>query len=143
MNSDIDKIRLQLHSNPNCQPLQMALAKLLMEDAWANYAHDKWIKSLAEAQLIYESVLTANPGNLIAIVNLGAVLSDQGLHLQAMEKYSLAQERGWQDANLDFNIGVALLNLREAGRGCEFLRASQSKIHHEGTLQAYFDPQAH
>lgn len=143
MKSDIAQIRLALNGDPSNHSLRMALAKLLIDDAWSEYAEDKWIENYKEARIIYQSVLTACPKNAVALVNLGAVLSDQGYHTQAMQQYSLAQDLGWEDANLEFNIGVALISLRDHQRGIERLKASDTGTKHAETWQAYFDPQAH
>lgn len=142
MDAKIKRLRRAIGKDPSNHALTMKLAKLLVEDVWRDYSHDKFTAHYTEAREIYESVLVACPNNAVALVNLGAVLSDQGHHKQAVKQFLLAQRFGWQDANLEFNLGVALLNLQDE-RAHEHLIAAGTKTKHAETLQAYFDPQAH
>lgn len=141
MTTDVDAIRQWLKDDPENVSLKFSLARALIDAAWVD-ASD-WTNQYTEATAIYESLLGLDPNDRIALVNFGAVLSDQGFHERSMDYYRRAESLDWVDANLDFNIGVALINLNDEELGIQYFTSSTSKTKHPDTIQAYFDPQAH
>ncbi|CAN0414856.1 unnamed protein product, partial [Hapterophycus canaliculatus] len=47
------------------------------------------------------------------------------------------------DGNLQYNIGVALVNLDGGDSAGRYFQKSTIQSDHPGTIRAYFDPQAH
>ena len=113
----------------------------MIDAAWYN-AGATWKSNYEEAAAILESLLENDCDNAAALVNLGVALSDQGLYKRALEFYRRAESLDWTDGNLQHNIGVVLVNLRDESAGRYFQR-SAIQANHPATLRAYFDPQAH
>lgn len=142
MKPDVQAHRDAVAADPDDLALRLVLAKALMDAVWYSKDEGVWKTNYSEAKSILESVLSEDPDNAIALVNLGVVHSDQGSHKRALEYYRRAEALDWTDGNLLHNIGVALVNLGDVdGRG--YLSESAKLREHPDTITAYFDPQAH
>jgi len=142
MNSDVQAARRAVESYPNDRSKQIDLARALIDAAWLD-AGTTWKAHYEEAAAILQSIVEQEPGNAIALVNLGVALSDQGAHTQALECYRRAEKLNWLDGNLQYNIGVALANLQDDAKAVRCFEKSQGQTDHLETIRAYFDPQAH
>ena len=98
-----------------------------------------------DAARILREHLRDDPNCVEALTSLGAILSDQGMHQDAVKVLRQAESLGSTDGNTYYNLGAALMNLDAVGRRealpC-FAKAAalQSKT---TTLMAYFDPHGH
>jgi tetratricopeptide (TPR) repeat protein len=142
MKPDAQAARIAVNAKPNDCMLRVNLARVLMEAAWYE-AETDWKANYSEATKILESVLAVEPHNAVALVNLGVAFSDQGLHARALECYRRAEALDWLDGNLQFNIGVALVNLEEEVIGNACFQKATIQPQQPNTSRAYFDPQAH
>lgn len=143
MKPDVQAHRDAVAADPDDAALRLALAKALMDAVWYSKDESVWETNYREAKSILESVLSEEPDNAIALVNLGVVYSDQGSHKQALEHYRRVEQLDWTDGNLLYNIGVAMVNLGDEENGRRYLQASAKLDEHPDTVMAYFDPQAH
>ena len=142
MKPDVQAARIAVDAHPNDTTHRQDLARTLMETAWFDPAAT-WKAKYEEAAAILESLLTIEPDNVVALVNLGVALSDQGFHARALEYYRRAGSLDWVDGNLEFNIGVALVNLKDDDSGSRYFQKATIQPDHPDTIRAYFDPQAH
>lgn len=142
MKPDLQAARIAVKSHPNDTKHRLDLARTLMETAWLDPG-TTWKAKYEEAAAILESLLAIEPNNVVALVNLGVALSDQGFHARALESYRRAESLDWVDGNLQFNIGVALVNLEEDDSGSWYFQKATIQSDHPDTIRAYFDPQAH
>ena len=112
--------------------------KNLYAEAWKN--QELWEKNLDEGIEILEKLLNEKPGNTQVITSLGALISDRGRHREALAVLKKAEGKT-SDANLYFNIGVAMMNIsaqtRENARAY-FLKAGKMEAD-PLTIQAYID----
>ncbi len=143
MKPDVQAHRDAVAAAPDDLSLRLVLAKALMDAVWYSKDDGVWETNYNEAKSILESVLSEDPDNAIALVNLGVVHSDRGSHKRALDYYRRAEALDWTDGNLLHNMGVALVNLGDGGSGREYLRESAKLQEHPDTVTAYFDPQAH
>jgi tetratricopeptide (TPR) repeat protein len=127
---------------PNNTNNQLNLARHLIESAWSAPG-TTWKANYEEAAALLESLLAVEPNHLVALVNLGVALSDQGFHARAMEYYRRAESLDLVDGNLQFNLGVALLNLRDQAGSIRCFQKATSQPDRPDTIRAYFDPLAH
>jgi tetratricopeptide (TPR) repeat protein len=142
MKPDVQAARIAVESYPKDNARRLNLARTLMDAAWFDPG-TTWKANYEEAAAILESLLAHEPENVIALVNLGVALSDQGSHRQALECYRRAESLGWIDGNLQHNIGVAFVNLDGGGAAGRYFQKSTIQSDHRDTIRAYFDPQAH
>jgi predicted Zn-dependent protease len=115
----------------------------LCESSWNDQS--KWKENHSAAIALFERVLILEPGNVAALTNLGAALSNVGKHRKALKILEQAESTGSQDRNLYFNLAVAMMNFDAHTRNQAnqfFLRASSMESRGD-TMEAYFDPQAH
>jgi tetratricopeptide (TPR) repeat protein len=141
MKPDVQAARIALEGHPRDSRCRLNLACMLMVAAWDD-SEAKWKASYEEAVAILESLLADEPDNADVLVNLGVALSDQGFHKRALKFYRQAESLDWIDGNLQYNIGVALVNLCDESAG-QYFQRSTIQPNHPDTLRAYFDPQAH
>ncbi len=142
MKPDVQAARIAVDAHPNDITHRLDLARTLMETAWFDPG-TTWKANYEEAAAILESLLTIEPDNVVALVNLGVALSDQGFHARALEYYRRAESLDWVDGNLEFNIGVALVNLEDDDSGSRHFQKATIQSDHPDTIRAYFDPHAH
>lgn len=102
-----------------------------------------WNRDYARASALIEAELRKDPDNTVLLTCMGALLSDQGRHKQAVTVLKKAVKLGTTDSNAYFNLAVAMLN-------CGSHRQAMKHFAHAGTLkarsqtwEAYFDPQGH
>ena len=116
-------------------------AKRLVDDTWTGIG--KWDSNYRRARALVETALRAEPDDPGLLTCLGALLSDQGLHRQAIAVLKKAVRRGSTDRNTFFNLAVATLNTEAHDRAMKlFVQADKLRPRRE-TWEAYFDPQAH
>jgi tetratricopeptide (TPR) repeat protein len=111
-------------------------ARRLSQDAWESSA-------LAKARSILEQALAADEDDNLLLTCLGAVLSDQGHHLDAAKLLKKAVANGSKDRNTYFNLGVAVLNSGTHEEAMEWFKKANSFEVDPESWEAYFDPQAH
>src|SRR5262245_26532041 len=87
----------------------------LYDLAWERSAN--WSPSMASAEKLLREHLEQDPDCIDAMTSLGAVLSDQGKHREAVDVLSRAKSLGSRDGNTYYNLGAALVNLTSGGRG--------------------------
>ncbi|MCA8987156.1 MAG: hypothetical protein KDA78_05925 [Planctomycetaceae bacterium] len=141
MKPDVQAARIAVDAHPKDNTHRLNLARTLIDAAWFEPGIT-WKANYEEATAIFESVLADEPENAVALVNLGVALSDQGSHRRSLECYRRAESLHWIDGNLQHNIGVALVNLRDESAG-RYFQKSAIQTDHPDTIRAYFDPQAH
>ncbi len=117
--------------------------KRLHESAWLHTA--TWTRSMAAIEALLRNHLEQHPDCVDAMTSLGAALSDQGKHAEAVGVLSRAKKLGSSDAHTYFNLAAALMNLDADGRRrarAHFARAATLEAK-PTTLEAYFDPHGH
>jgi len=78
---------------------------------------------LEGATRAYEAVLQAQPENVVARSNLGAVYSRQGRYQDAIEQYTRALTLDSENPGIRFNLGLAYYDSSDTARaGAEFAR---------------------
>jgi Flp pilus assembly protein TadD len=116
-------------------------ARHLNADGWANLGHME--PNNVRARALLEEALAADPDNTGLLTGLGAVLSDAGLHAQAVAVLKRAVALGSQDRNTFFNLGVAVLNKGSADDPMPFFEEAGKYQASPETWEAYVDFQAH
>jgi Flp pilus assembly protein TadD len=117
-------------------------SRALVEEIWAR--PEAWETNLRSAEALLASALAAHPDDIRALTCMGAVLSDQARHEEAVPMLRHAASLGSTDRNTYFNLGVALLGCAtkaEAEAMTAFDTARKFDAA-DGSWEAYFDPQA-
>ena len=77
---------------------------------------------LADAEREYRAALSRDPGTLVAQVNLGVVLRDQGLKEEARDSYRRALSIDPDVAEVHYGLGLVLQELNEGGEAAACFR---------------------
>ncbi|WP_326984904.1 hypothetical protein VUJ46_10355 [Chryseobacterium sp. MYb264] len=110
--------------------------RLENEDYWDDI-NELLVKELKE-------ILSIEPQNTSALINLGAVLSDSGENENALAVLKMAVDLGSEDKNLYINLAIVMIDLgMHAEEYHEYLEISEHFIEDPLTFKAYFDPQSH
>ena len=120
-----------------------AEVRRLYDTAWRHSAD--WDASMSTAETLLRAHLEQDPDCVDALTSLGAVLSDQGKHKEAVDVLSRARSLGSDDGNTYYNLAAALMNVNASGRGrarSHFARADKL-VAKPTTLRAYVDPHGH
>lgn len=141
MAASIEQLRKLLAASPDDRQLMLRLGCECVKAAWS--AGSDGDALYREAKDLFLELVNRDPADSVALVNLGTVISDCGGHEAALVYYRRAEEQGFRDRHLRFNMGVALINLRRVDEGLQHMRASETETPHPDTFQAYFDPLAY
>ena len=128
---DVNNIELSLHN-----------VILAYNEIWKD--HNKWKTNLNLAETALRKLIMKHPKNTFVLTNLGAILSDQGKHQDALIILKTAESLGSEDSNLFLNIAIAKMSIekqRPSAKGY-FDKANKFKASNL-TIKAYFDPHAH
>jgi len=110
--------------------------RLENEDYW-NEINELLVKELKE-------ILSIEPENTSALINLGAVLSDSGENENALAVLKIAFSLGSEDKNLYINLAIVMIDLgMHAEEYHEYLEISENFSEDPLTFKAYFDPQSY
>lgn len=116
--------------------------KKLQAKRWDNEDYWDEINDLLLKEL--EDILTIEPQNTSALINLGAVLSDAGENENALKVLKIAVDLGSEDKNLYTNIAIVMVDLgMHAEEYHEYLEIAENMDENPLTFKAYFDPQSH
>jgi cytochrome c-type biogenesis protein CcmH/NrfG len=110
MAESIEQLRRHLAALPNDRELMLRLGRECMKAAWSSGSDGDAL--YREAKYLYFELVNRDPADSVALVNLGTVISDCGGHEAALVYYRRAEEQGFKDRRLRFNMSVALINLR-------------------------------
>ena len=106
------------------------------EDYWDDI-NDLLIKEL-------EDILTLEPQNTSALINLGAVLSDSGENENALKILKIALDLGSEDKNLYTNIAIVMVDLgMNPEHYHEYMETAENFSEDPLTFKAFFDPNAY
>jgi tetratricopeptide (TPR) repeat protein len=107
--------------------------RLQNEDYW-DEINDLLLKEL-------EDILTIEPQNTSALINLGAVLSDAGEHENALSVLKIALDLGSEDKNLYTNIAIVMVGLgMHPEEYHEYLEIAENMSENPLTFKADFEP---
>ena len=107
--------------------------RLQNEDYW-DEINDLLLKEL-------EDILSIEPQNTSALINLGAVLSDAGEHENALSVLKIALDLGSEDKNLYTNIAIVMVGLgMRPEEYHEYLEIAENMIENPLTFKADFEP---
>jgi predicted Zn-dependent protease len=137
---EVDQARQAVAKQPLNVDALWRLGLALHEAAWRARGEHEY---LGEAAAVFRRLIKLQPDEPAHLVNLGAVLSDQGRFRQALRYLRRAEALGCDDRNLKFNLGAALINLGEHKSGVAYLRSASAQRASKRTIEAYFDPQGH
>ncbi len=114
----------------------------LYKEIWADLK--KRNKNLLKIEQYLTELLNLYPNDTRALTNLGAILSDNGKHKDALIELLKAEKLESKDANLYRNIGIAKMGIEsERPYAMEYFEKANKLESDKLTFEAYFDPQAH
>ncbi len=114
----------------------------LYKEIWID--SKKWKENHKKIEQYLTELLTLNPNNTKALTNLGAILSANGKHKNALIELQKAEKLNSKDANLYRNIGIAKMNIESERKNAkQYFEISKTMVSDELTIEAYFDPQGH
>lgn len=116
-------------------------AHKLMFEIWADSS--KWHVNLEKAETILESALLSDAANINLLTCLGAVLSDRGKHVQAIEILKKAVALNSLNKHTYFNFAVATLNAGSHKEAIGLFSKARKFESSDETWEAYFDPHGH
>lgn len=115
--------------------------KKLQAKRWENEDHWDEINDLLIQEL--DDILSAEPENTAAFINMGAVYSDMGENEKAFACLQYALKLGSDDKNLFVNLAIVMVGLgRHPEEYHEYLETAEDCQEDPLTFKAYFDPQA-
>ena len=101
----------------------------------------KWKANHQKIEKYLTKLLTIYPNDARALTNLGAILSDNGKHTDALIELQKAEKLKTKDANLYRNIGIAKMNIEsERENAKEYFEIAGKLVPDKLTIEAYFDP---
>ncbi|MCW9024721.1 MAG: tetratricopeptide repeat protein [Gammaproteobacteria bacterium] len=98
---------------------------------------DKYVSAIQ----LFKKILAEDSENVVALTNLGAVLTDMGSHETALKLLQKAESLGLEDAHLCHNIGAAMLHISSDTRskaGYYFKKAS-NLVGQTDTIRALYE----
>ncbi|MFD0991056.1 tetratricopeptide repeat protein [Mariniflexile jejuense] len=114
----------------------------LYNEIWTD--SKKWKENHQKIERYLTELLSLNPNDTRALTNLGAILSDNGKHKNALTELLKAEKLESKDANLYRNIGIAKMNIEsERQNAKEYFEIANKFKSDELTIEAYFDPHGH
>lgn len=120
----------------------LSIVVQLYKEAWAK--SNKWEQNHSKIEKHLTGLLSENPNDTRALINLGAILSDNGKHKDALTELLKAEKLQSEDANLYKNIGIAKMNIESERQNAKEYFAIANKLEPDKlTIEAYFDPQGH
>lgn len=115
--------------------------KKLQAKRWENEDHWDEINNLLIQEL--DDILSAEPENTAAFINMGAVYSDMGENEKAFACLQHALKLGSDDKNLFVNLAIVMVGLgRHPEEYHEYLETAEHYSEDPLTFKAYFDPQS-
>ncbi|WP_294283295.1 hypothetical protein [uncultured Chryseobacterium sp.] len=115
--------------------------KKLQAKRWENEDHWDEINDLLIQEL--DDILSAEPENTAALINIGAVYSDMGENEKALEYLQKALRLGSVDKNLYINLAIVMVYMEmHPEEYHEYLETAEDKSEDPLTFKAYFDPQS-
>lgn len=115
--------------------------KKLQAKRWENEDHWDEINDLLIQEL--DDILSAEPQNTAALINIGAVYSDMGENEKALEYLHRALRLGSVDKNLYVNLAIVMVYMEmHPEEYHEYLETAEGKSEDPLTFKAYFDPQS-
>jgi Tfp pilus assembly protein PilF len=114
-------------------------AKRLIEEVWKSSR--LWSQNYGQARALLEPARAADANDVLVLTYLGAVLSDQGHHLNAAIVLRKAVANGSTDRNTYFNLGVAVLNSGTHEEAMSWFKKADALQADSESWEAYFDPQ--
>lgn len=114
-------------------------ARALVDASWKNTRD--FTANYRRAQAGLEDALRGEPDDVGLLTCLGAVLSDQGFHREAVDVLNKAVALGSTDANTYTNLRIARINLSPSFRGTRLFQRAEKLRPSPDTWEAYFDPQ--
>jgi tetratricopeptide (TPR) repeat protein len=116
--------------------------KKLQAGRWENEDHWDDINDLLIREL--DDILSAEPENIAALINIGAVYSDMGENEKALEYLQTALELDPTDKNLYINLAIVMVYMgKHPEEYHEYLEEAEDKTENPLTFKAYFDPQTY
>jgi len=116
--------------------------KKLQARRWENEDHWDDINDLLIREL--DDILSAEPENIAALINIGAVYSDMGENEKALEYLQTALELDPTDKNLYINLAIVMVYMgKHPEEYHEYLEEAEDKTENPLTFKAYFDPQTY
>jgi tetratricopeptide (TPR) repeat protein len=117
----------------------LILTVKLYKEIWADTK--KWKKNHYRIEQYMTELLKVYPNDTRALTNLGAILSDNGKHIEALTELQKAEKLKSKDANLYRNIGIVKMNIdSERKNAKEYFNVANKLESDELTIEAYFDP---
>ena len=111
----------------------------LYKEIWTD--SKKWKKNHHKIEQYLTELLTIYPNDSRALTNLGAILSDNGKHKDALTELQKVEQLETKDANLYRNIGIAKMNIEsERQNAKEYFEIADKLVSDKLTIEAYFDP---
>lgn len=115
--------------------------KKLQAKRWENEDHWDEINELLIQEL--DDILSAEPQNTAALINIGAVYSDMGENEKALAYLHTALKLGSVDKNLFINLAIVMVYMEmHPEEYHEYLETAEDKSEDQLTFKAYFDPQS-
>ena len=114
----------------------------LNNEVWSD--SNKWKQNHLKIEKYLAELLSVYPNDTRALTNLGATLSDNGKHKDALTELLKAEKLKSKDANLYRNIGIAKMNIQsERQNAKEYFEIANKLESDELTIESYFDPQGY
>lgn len=121
---------------------RLANVKKLQAKRWKNEDHWDAINDLLIKEL--DEILSVEPQNTAALINIGAVYSDMGENEKAIFYLKQALHLGSEDKNLYINLAIVMVYMEmHQEEYHEYLEIAEDKLEDPLTFKAYFDPQSH
>ncbi|REC49654.1 tetratricopeptide repeat protein [Chryseobacterium pennipullorum] len=126
----------------NTITLRLENVKKLQAKRWDHEDHWDTLNDLLVKEL--DEILSIDPQNTAALINIGAVYSDMGENEHALYYLRKALDLGSNDKNLYVNLAVVLIYMeKHQEEYLEYLEEIEDKVEDPLTFKAYFDPQSH
>lgn len=128
-----------MENNTDSLVEKLKLIKKLNGNLWG-WPNEK--VQLKEAGALLAALIADFPENTLVLINMGALLVDQGKYEQAMTFLKKAESIGPADRNLYLNIAIAMLNISVQTRANAqaYFKKAEAFGADELTIAAYFDP---
>ena len=121
---------------------KLRLVVMLEAERWKKEAD--WKNLEEKMKILLFKILSENPQNLSAHINLAAVYADAGDYEKALHYLEKVKKAGTDDKNFYLNLGYVMVNLKyPEDEYRKYLDLAKDKIANPLTFEAYFDPHAH
>ncbi|ASW76106.1 hypothetical protein IQ37_05875 [Chryseobacterium piperi] len=122
--------------------LRLENVKKLQAKRWENDDHWDTINELLIKEL--DEILSIEPKNTSALINMGAIYSDMGENEKALVYLKTALTLHSEDKNLFINLAIVMIYMeKHQEEYLEYLEEAEDKTENPLTFKAYFDPQSH